>query len=178
LSKLRRYYVPNALFFVTQVVDRREPVFSNLHHLELLRQTLRQVRSTYPFSVLAYVFLPDHFHLLFRPHAPIIHSEVMRLLKLRFTYRYKAQLNIRGKMVFWQARYWDHMIRDEDDFQRHMDYIHYNPVKHDYVSKPEDWPHSSYGTWRERDAYPPQWGWTLPESMQVWAIDSLAEGTE
>jgi putative transposase len=68
-------------------------------------------------------------------------------------------------MQFWQKRFWDHVIRDEVDFQRHLDYIHYNPVKHGLVIKPEDWAHSSFSAWKERDAYPDGWGWSEPQSV-------------
>lgn len=68
-------------------------------------------------------------------------------------------------MNFWQMRFWDHIIRDEVDLQRHLDYIHYNPVKHGWVAKPEDWPHSSFLAWKERGAYTDGWGWSEPQSV-------------
>ena len=66
-----------------------------------------------------------------------------------------------GPLRFWQKRYWDHVIHDEEDFRRHLDYIHYSLVKHSYVSHPEDWPHSSFVFWKDRGAYPEHWGWAL-----------------
>ena len=69
-------------------------------------------------------------------------------------------------MRFWQRRYWDHIIRNEDDFGRHLDYIHYNPVKHRYVSKPEEWSNSSYSYWQQRGAYSERWGWSLPDNLR------------
>jgi putative transposase len=68
-------------------------------------------------------------------------------------------------MKFWQKRFWDHVIRDEDDFQQHLDYVHYNPVRHKLAVKPEEYPHSSFGHWQQKGAYPARWGWTLPETL-------------
>jgi len=89
----------------------------------------------------------------------------MHSLKPNFTKAYKRQLGIAGSMKFWQKRFWDHVIRDETDLERHLDHIHYNPVKHGLVSKPEMWPQSSYDAWKARGAYPDGWGWVEPQSV-------------
>jgi REP-associated tyrosine transposase len=161
----RRYYIPNAIVFITQVVQDREPVFQNDAHLELLRSTLRMVKDLHPFSMLAYVFLPDHFHLLLKPTGQSNFSQIMHSLKPNFTKAYKQVVGVAGSMKFWQKRFWDHVIRDVSDFQRHLDYIHYNPVKHGWTARPEDWPHSSLIQWKNKGAYPEQWGWSLPETI-------------
>lgn len=162
---IRRYYVPNALVFTTQVVENRQPLFQHPQHLDLLLSIIREARERYPFQMLAYVFLPDHFHLLIRPIAPITHTQVMHSIKPNFTKAYEANLGISGSMKFWQKRYWDHVIRDEHDFMARMAYIHFNPVKHGYTQRPEDWPHSSFTAWCNKGAYPDQWGWTPPDSL-------------
>lgn len=89
----------------------------------------------------------------------------MHSLKPSFTKAYKRAIGFTGRMNFWQMRFWDHIIRDEVDLQRHLDYIHYNPVKHGWVAKPEDWPHSSFLAWKERGAYTDGWGWSEPQSV-------------
>ena len=68
----------------------------------------------------------------------------------------------------WQRRFWDHSIRNPEDLERHLDYIHYNPVKHGLVAKPEVWSQSSFLAWKEHGAYPDQWGWSVPESLDRW----------
>jgi putative transposase len=161
----RRYYIPNAIVFITQVVQDREPVFQHEAHLELLRSTLRTVKDLHPFSMLAYVFLPDHFHLLLKPTGQSNFSQIMHSLKPNFTKAYKQAVGVSGSMKFWQKRFWDHVIRDVSDFQRYLDYIHYNPVKHGWTTKPEDWPHSSFPHWKNKGAYPERWGWSLPETI-------------
>jgi len=162
---IRRYYVPNAIVFITQVVDRREPVFREQAYLDLLREILANVKVIHPFVMLGYVFLHEHFHLLIRTTGDSNFSDIMHSLKPNFTKEYKKRIGISGPMRFWQKGFWDHIIRDEIDLQRHLDYIHYNPVRHGLVARPEDWPHSSYLHWRERNAYPDRWGWALPESI-------------
>jgi putative transposase len=77
----RRYYVPNAIVFITQVVQDRAPIFGEEKHLELLRSTLRRVKELHPFSMLGYVFLPDHFHLMIKPTGSSTFSQIMHSLK-------------------------------------------------------------------------------------------------
>jgi putative transposase len=124
------------------------------------------VQGIHPFQMFAYVFLPDHFHLLIKPGPAATHSEIMHSSKPNLTKAYKATCTMTGSMRFWQRRYWDHIIRNEDDFQRHLDYIHYNPVKHGYVTRPEDWADSSFRYWQQRGFYPAQWGWSLPGTLK------------
>jgi putative transposase len=163
---IRRYYVPNAIVFITQVVDRRQPIFQHAQFVNLLRDTLNNVKRLHPFTTLGYIFLPEHFHLLIRPTGESNFSDIMHSLKPNFTKEYKRLVGIEGSMKFWQKGFWDHIIRDEVDFQRHLDYIHYNPVHHQLVQKPEEWPYSSYRYWQERGVYPPRWGWSLPASIE------------
>ena len=170
---IRRYYVPDAIMFITQVVKDRKPVFSDDEHVELLRETMRRAKKLHPFMMLGYVFLPDHFHLLIKPTGESNFSQIMHSLKPSFTKSYKRVVGISHSLQFWQKRFWDHVIRDEGDLELHLDYIHYNPVKHHLVSKPEDWRHSSFLEWKERGAYPDEWGWSEPRSLA--AVDGMGE---
>ncbi len=165
MTNIRRYYVPDSIVFITQVVEGRVPVFRNIQHLDLLREIIHEAQRLYPFAMLAFVFLPDHFHLLFKPMHGVTNTQIMHSIKPNFTKAYKTTIGVQGSMKFWQKRYWDHIIRDEDDFANHLHYIHYNPVKHGYVNKPEDWQHSSFLQWKTRGVYPDEWGWNLPESL-------------
>ncbi len=76
------------------------------------------------------------------------------------SYNYKHAHSIEGAFHFWQPRFWDHVIRDEVDLERHFDYIHWNPVKHGFVQNPEDWQESSYRHWAKQGVYPAGWGST------------------
>ncbi|MCC9078454.1 transposase [Litorilinea aerophila] len=162
---IRRYYVPNSIVFITQVVAHRTPVFAQPAFVDLLREHLRKTQQYHPFVLLAYCFLPDHFHIMLRPTGNSTFSDIMHSLKPNFTKAYKNLQGISGNMKFWQKGFWDHVIRNEEDFCRHLDYIHYNPVHHGLVQRPEEWPHSSYVYWQARGAYPERWGWSLPASI-------------
>jgi putative transposase len=161
---IRRYYVPGAVVFITQVVHNREPLFADEVCVALLRSILHRAKVLYPFNMLAYIFLPDHLHLMIVPSG-CTHSQIMHSLKPNFTKAYKQERGITGSLVLWQRRYYDHVIRDDIDFQRHMDYIHFNPVAHGLASKPEAWQHSSFVYWQQRGFYPARWGWSLPDSL-------------
>ena len=162
---LRRYYEPGATVFITQVVRNRQPVFWHRTYLDLLRTTLRRVRELHPFTMEGYVFLPEHFHILIRPTGESNFSQIMHSLKPNFTNAYKQVIKCDGSLRFWQRRFWDHLVRDERDFWNHLDYIHYNPVKHGLVCKPEDWKDSSFLVWKARGLYEDEWGWSEPRSV-------------
>ena len=112
----RRYYVPNAIVFITNVVQYRQPVFANDAHVALLLQVLREVRRLHPFNMLGYVILPDHFHLMIQPTQESNFSKIMQSCKTNFTKEYKRATGVSGPMKFWQKRFYDHVIRSEDDF--------------------------------------------------------------
>ena len=91
-------------------------------------------------------------------------SQIMHSLKTNFTREYKRQLGITPSesVKFWQKRFWDHVIRDDRDFENHLHYIHHNPVKHGLVKDPRDWNESSYFEWEKRGFYPPTFKWEEP----------------
>jgi len=157
----RRYYIPGSAVFITQVVQDREPVFCNPQNLTLLREILHNVKQLHPFTMLGYTFLPDHFHVTIQPTGESNFSDIMHSLKSNFTREYKKRLGLSPSqsMKFWQKRFWDHVIRDDRDFENHLHYIHFNPVKHGLVKDPHDWRDSSYLDWGKRGLYPPAFNW-------------------
>ena len=163
----RRYYIPGAAVFITQVVQDREPVFRDYRSMSLLRETLRKVKKLHPFNMLGYVFLPDHFHLLLQPTGESNFSDIMHSLKPNFTKEYKRMIDLSSSqsMKFWQKRFWDHIIRDDKDFENHLHYIHYNPVKHGHITDPRDWKDSSYIEWEKRGLYPSAFDWDEPNNI-------------
>ncbi|MFZ5920143.1 MAG: REP-associated tyrosine transposase [Chloroflexota bacterium] len=163
----RRYYIPGSAVFITQVVQYREPVFRDPENVNLLLEILRNVKRLHPFSMLGYVFLPEHLHLAFQPTGASNFSDIMHSLKPNFTKAYKKLIGLEQSqpMKFWQKRFWDHIIRDDRDFENHLHYIHYNPVKHGYVKDPRDWPFSSYIEWEKRGLYPPAFSWNEPADV-------------
>ena len=156
----RRYYVPNAIIFITCVTRDRLPYLRDELDVQLLLETMRRVQVVHPFQLLAYVILPDHFHWLMRANSNLdTFSTVLHSVKRNYTLNYKSAHQLGTTLNLWQARFWDHVIRDESDFKNHFDYIHWNPVKHSYVTRPEDWSHSTYQHWLDRGYYEVGWGY-------------------
>jgi putative transposase len=154
---IRRYYIPEAVYFLTSVTKNRKRLFGEHENIKLLWDTLRKVEKYYPHELQAFVLLPDHFHLMIRPFECSF-SKLLQSLHRNFTLKYKDLYSINTNLRLWQHRFWDHVIRDEKDWQFHLNYIHYNPVKHGFVSKPEDWDDSSFLEWVKRGAYTIGWG--------------------
>ena len=153
----RRAFAPGAIYFFTVVTARRRPLFGDAAACDLLRQALRQVAEQRPFTVNAMVVLPDHLHCLWTlPPDDVDYPTRWRLTKTWVTQRYGA-----GRTL-WQPRYWEHLIRDDTDYRQHVEYIHYNPVKHGHVSRPSQWPHSSFRRYVKAGLYPEDWGSSEP----------------
>ena len=135
------------------------------------------MQAARPFTVEAEVILPDHIHLLCSlPEGDADYPTRLRLIKTAFTRSFLAggaerprSRIARGEQAVWQRRYWEHTIRDERDFQAHLDYIHINPVKHGLVAAARDWPHSTFLMWVERGAYDPWWGAGVMPPLPEWA---------
>ncbi len=136
----RRYYVFGGSYFFTVVTFKRRPVFNGAS-IALLRESFRRVKIKYPFHINAAVVLPDHLHCIWTlPESDANFSLRWQLIKTHFT----SQLRKNGfQEKVWQPRFWEHYLRDQEDFNNHVDYIHYNPVKHGYVKEPEGWPWST-----------------------------------
>jgi putative transposase len=136
--RYRRAFQPGGSFFFTVVTAHRRPIFASVIAVDLLRDAFRAVRRQRPFDIDAIVILPDHLHCIWTlPEGDADFMTRWRLLKTWFSKR--AELK-----NAWQPRYWEHVLRDERDLANHVDYIHYNPVKHGLVGKVIDWPHSSF----------------------------------
>src|SRR5688500_10185280 len=133
---------------------------------ELVKGNSAKCQRTTSF-MLGYVFLLDHFHMIIQPTGESDFSDVMHSLKPNFTKEYKKLIRLGSSqsIKFWQKRFWDHVIRDDRDFENHLHYIHYNPVKHGYVKDPRDWKDSSYIEWEKRGLYPPLFKWEEPRDI-------------
>ncbi|MFL7792996.1 MAG: transposase [Anaerolineae bacterium] len=154
------------MYFLTCVAQERQPVFANEPNIELLRETMRRVKEIHPFQMRAYAFMHDHLHLMiFVPNETSI-SRIMHSIQRNFTVNYKKAHGLTESVKMWQHGFWDHVIRDERDFVDHFHYIHYNPVKHGYVSRPEDYPHTSFRIYMEQGWYEFGWGHTELEFLK------------
>ncbi len=113
-------------------------------------------QSRTQFEIMAHVLLPDHLHLILDPFGEDF-SRIMQRLKMSFGALYRKRIGWSSGRV-WQHRYWDHVIRDQADLNRHIDYIHYNPVKHGLVTSLSDWVHSSFQDFQRLGMYSQNWG--------------------
>lgn len=163
----RRANTSGGTFFFTLVTYQRRPLFVNIENVNLLRNVIRHVKSRHPFKVDAFVLLPDHLHCIWTlPNDDNDFAKRWRLIKSNFTrqclhgYRITPTLSRKnkGEQCVWQRRYWEHQIRNELDFVKHVDYIHYNPVKHGYVKNVCDWPYSSFLHFVKAGIYANSWG--------------------
>ena len=158
----RRNRVPGGTYFFTvTLADRRSRIL--VEHIGELRASFRAIRRARPFQIEAIVVLPDHLHTIWTlPENDADYSSRWRAIKSRFTRRLRTQgaplqANSKGEYALWQRRYWEHTIRDEDDLQKHVDYIHYNPVKHGLVNRVTDWPYSSFHRYVRRGWLSQDW---------------------
>ncbi|MGE0749182.1 MAG: transposase [Variibacter sp.] len=149
-------------FFTVTLADRRSSLLTA--HIDLLRSAVRAIRKTRPFVIDAIVVLPDHLHIMMTlPDGDPDFSARWSLIKRRFTDGLASSAVpvtrlANGERVLWQRRFWEHTIRDEQDFAGHVDYIHFNPVKHGLVTRVRDWPHSSFHRYVHLGLLPDDWG--------------------
>jgi putative transposase len=166
MSEYRRLYQSGGYYFFTLVTYQRHPFLANRENVAHLKSAINKVKTKYPFSLNAMVILPDHLHCLWRmPDNDMDFSTRWRLIKRYFSMQIKTSANLRNEKEIWQRRFWEHAIRDENDWQKHMDYIHYNPVKHGLVQSPGDWEHSSFNYWVEKGFYSRDWGRREPFTL-------------
>ena len=150
-------------FFTVNLADRTSALLTQC--IDELRDAVRHVQLRHPFAIDAMVVLPEHLHAVWTlPPNDADHSLRWRLIKTRFSNamphgeRRCASRIAKGERGVWQRRYWEHLIRNDDDFGRHVDYVHFNPVKHGYVSHAIDWPHSSVHRCVADGRLPADWG--------------------
>jgi len=168
----RRNFVPGGTFFFTAALaDRRAGAL--VDNIDLLRCAFRVTRHERPFSVDAVVVLPDHLHIVMTlPPDDADYPGRWKRCKALFTRLPAARggagtRNRHGEYALWQRRYWEHTIRNEADLARHVDYIHFNPVRHKFVSQVSDWPYSSFHAYVRRGALPEDWGGRAELSLRV-----------
>jgi len=163
MSDYRRNRVPGGTYFFTVTLfDRRSDLLTT--HIDALRSAVRNASVRRPFHIDSWVVLPDHMHCIWTlPEGDQNFSERWRDIKVSFSKSLpnsearSAPRARRGERGIWQRRYWEHTIRDDVDYSVHMDYVHFNPVKHRYVSHPAEWPFSSFRRCVAAGLYPADW---------------------
>lgn len=158
----RNFFAGGTYFFTATLLDRQSSAL--IDYIDALRAAFRSTRRAHPFLIDAIVVLPDHLHIVMTlPPGDADYSTRLSLMKRRFTTALtKAGAPIarhrNGEHALWQRRFWEHTIRNERDFERHVDYVHYNPVRHRLAAKVCDWPHSSFHYYVRRGILPEDWG--------------------
>ncbi len=158
MADYRRYRVAGGTYFFTLVTHSRAAIFANGEARQILGDKLRDCQAEWPFEVTAIVLLPEHLHAIWTlPPGDDAYPLRWGWIKKEFTKAWLASggneqpvsetRRKRGDRGVWQPRYWEHTIQDDRDFDRHFDYVHYNP-----------WPHSSFHRWAEQGVYEPDWG--------------------
>jgi putative transposase len=155
-------------FFTVVLADRASTLL--VDEIDRLRRSYRLVRQRRPFETIAICVLPDHLHALWAlPDGDADYSTRWNLIKSGFSRSLdatpvrSASKTIKREKGIWQRRYWEHAIRDDADLARHVDYIHFNPVKHGHVTRAADWPYSSFHRYVARGQLPADWGGDLRE---------------
>lgn len=164
MPNYRRLWCPGGTYFFTVNLLQRQGNDLLMRHIDLLRVSVATVRNAYPFVIHGWVVLPDHLHCVIElPPNNTDFATRWRLIKMGFSKGLpqeeirNASRTRRGERGIWQRRFWEHLIRDERDFNAHMDYVHINPVKHGLVKHVADWPHSTFHKLVEDGVYLPDW---------------------
>jgi putative transposase len=150
MPNYRRAFAPGGCwFFTVNLLERRQTLL--VDHVDALRDAIAATRESYPFTIDAFVVLPDHLHAIWSlPAGDSDFSMRWRLVKNRFaralpkTDELSAVRAARKERGIWQRRFWEHLIRDEADFERHVEYCYINPLKHGLLTRVSDWPYSSF----------------------------------
>lgn len=168
----RRNRVAGGTYFFTVTLRHRSSDVL-VRHVGLLRNAFRKVRTDRPFTIDAIVILPDHLHAVWTlPDGDADYSRRWRAIKSNFTHELRLSgmpltPDKRGEYRLWQRRFWEHTIRDDTDFQRHVDYIHWNPVKHGLTQCVADWPYSSFHAYVRLGLLPLEWATAINDPSRT-----------
>ena len=177
MSTDRRAFLPGGTYFFTVVTFDRRPILTSELSRSTLREAWQYVQERRPLTVDAICLLPDHLHCIWAlPDGDTDYSTRWSAIKALFAKKYltaggreverSASRSRKGEAAIWQRRFWEHCVRDQADFNRHVDYIHFNPVKHGLVESPRDWVWSSFHRYAAAGQYGPDWGAAEPESIK------------
>lgn len=168
MADYRRLYLPGGTFFLTLVTYQRQPLFTDPNNISRLRHAVASVKKTMPLEIIGAVILPEHLHFLWTlPANDTDYSKRIGKLKVLFTQAFKGKNSLpeflsksrrkHRESDVWQRRFWEHTIKNEQELENFLNYIHYNPVKHGLVSCPHLWEYSSFHTSVKKGLYSLDW---------------------
>lgn len=169
MPNYHRVHIKGSTIFITMVSYNRTPIFLNSAARTILHDAWKYTSKKFPFNTNAICLLPDHIHALITlpendDDYPLRIKEIKRfftrvyLSRFREVHQRTPSHYDKQESTIWQRRYWEHTIRDEQDYQNHFDYIHYNPVKHGLVNNVSAWEWSSFHQYVDQGVYDPDWG--------------------
>ena len=182
----RRWYVPGGTYFFTVVTASRRPILTSELGRRCLHEAIDEVKAVLPFDLFAIVLLPDHLHCIWNlPAGDFDFSTRWHDIKAAFTRKYLAgggteapiseSRRRKGERGIWQRRFWEHLVRNEDELKRCVDYIHINPLKHGLVLRVRDWSWSSFHRFADAGDYSENWGMgvEIPNDPDVFGGDEF-----
>ena len=152
----KRVFIPNSLIFITVVTKDRKQIL--IENIDYLKESFKLTKQKFSFDIVAIIINKDHFHMIIKPEDIKSYPKIIGSIKSCFTKisNIKYSKNNNRESSIWQRRYWEHTIIDKDDLNKHLDYIHYNSVKH-YGIAPKDWKYSSFDKFVEYGYYEYDW---------------------
>ena len=142
MGNIKRYFEDNFAYFVTTVTYERKPIFMCEKAIDLLLMTIEYFKLTLDYKIFAFCILPEHIHLVIQPSGVHDLSFIMKMIKGEFSRRFNKLIGTSGHI--WQKRFYDEGIRNENMLREKINYIHFNPVKHNIVSTLDAFQHSSF----------------------------------
>jgi putative transposase len=169
----RRFRVPGGTYFFTvNLLERKGDLL--VRHIDDLREAVRKTKQERLFHIDAWAVLPDHMHTVWTlPPGDDDYSNRWKAIKIRFVQKLprterRSKVRIaKGERGIWQRRFWEHTILDDHDYRQHIDYVHWNPMKHGLVQKIADWPYSSFHHYVKEGVYPENWAGVLENETAV-----------
>lgn len=164
--KYKRLFLENTYVFITVVTSKRRYILTD--NIDLLKEAFKNAKRFHSFEIFGLVVLPEHFHIIIKPKIIENYPKIVQLIKAHFSksidiekiknYRLSTSREKKQERDIWQRRYWEHTIRDENDLYKHLDYIHFNPVKHNYVNAVKNWKYSTFRNFVKKGLYEIDWG--------------------
>ena len=185
MPNYRRAHIPGGTFFFTVVTERRARILCQSAARTALGNAFRECKRRWPFQIDALVLLPDHLHAIWiLPPGDTAYSRRWGWIKKEFSKNWLAAGGVEQPLSesqsrhrrrgVWQHRFWEHTIRDEGDYARHFNYVHWNPVKHGIVESVADWPFSTFHRWVRKGVYDRTWGSRHEGAPDFSGLDSTA----
>jgi putative transposase len=152
--ELHRFHQSRQSHFITFSCYHRKPNFSSPDTYNLFLPCLEDMRQHFSMSIYGYVLMPEHVHLLLSEPERGTLADAIHFLKLAFSKRLRSRRGNTESCIFWQKRYYDRNIRDEEEFKVKLRYLHRNPVKRGLVKEAADWTWSSFRHYALREPGP------------------------